>query len=182
MAASPKKRNGSRQIPEVVIYSDRKSCFKRSNSFKSPSKEKQKEVEDDEFVGLSRIEQIRLRARRKAEEEDRVKQEEEHNPKRRKSYLDDDDSDDDDDDLPDLDDRKLLNATPKISSSLSSAPSHSQQSTRNSGGTYDAPSSSLTPDESPSPSKSLDLAWIHYLSEEESYWNPKRVLLFKRNW
>ncbi|UZJ53011.1 hypothetical protein CBS101457_002331 [Exobasidium rhododendri] len=153
MSVSPSKPKRRGQDPEVIIDCNRRSLMKRSRSSKSPPKVSLEAV--DIYAGLSRIEQIRLRAKLKAEEEERREQaqEEEKRSSRRSGsrnlLVDADDNDDDDDDeLP-----SICTSTSRISSSLSSAPRKSSQSVDRDflpSSSYDREGSSHTePDDSP---------------------------------
>lgn len=127
MSPSPAKK-GAARIPEVVVYtaSSASSPARRQNGISLSRAGSSRDAAEglgrsdpDELAGLSRIEQIKLRARRRAEEDDRARE-----TTRSRTALggdndvDDDKDDDDDDALPEL-------ARPCPSSSLSSAPTPS---------------------------------------------------------
>jgi len=164
MSLSTRKK-GESQIPEVVIEVNQRSSTKRSSAIKDPIKAvQQKELDIDQaFAGLSRLEQIKLRARKNAEEEDRKNNEEEESRLKRKTYgsdegddeEDDDDDDDDDDELPSLDVGRNPRSDPvAISSPLSSAPALSQRSNTLPSDSQSGPSSSIPRYESCSPTSS----------------------------
>lgn len=149
MSVSPRKRLNA--FPEVVIYTKPKSPSKISAANAAREKAAKEEAE---FNGLTRIEQIRLRARRKAEEEDRERQQAESRLKRRQRTVepgssdDVDDEEEDVDELPDLDLKRVTRQ-----STIKSSPGE----IKSYGSEFEGPLSSLTTTTTDEISSSLSL-------------------------
>jgi hypothetical protein len=153
MSVSPRKRSNG--YPEVVIYTNSPRSLSKSGAL---AREKAAQ-EEALYAGLTRIEQIRLRARRKAEQEDRERKDAENRPSRRQSSAehddeeeDDDDDDDELDELPELDIKRTTRraATRSLTSSPPALP-------RSYDSEFDGPLSSLTASTTEHLSSSLSL-------------------------
>lgn len=146
---SPRKRSGG--YPEVVIYTN----SPRSKTQAASLARERAAQEEALYAGLTRIEQIRLRARKKAEQEDRERQEAESRPSRRQRTVEYDDDDDDDDELEQLPELDIKKSTRRaITTPLPSSPSAVPASYDSD---FDGPLSSLTASTTEHVSSSLSL-------------------------